>query len=271
MAGLIEHYGFTIYCNRLHDIMFYSLNVKHVKILSLNVKDSTSHTHTRMAFFLQFEDTHTVIIACSEVVQSWMTGHYPISVSIFTSLVNLDSAIHIPNSHCPVLRVRQKNLHSRMENDTRDIVIVTFKSLHLPVLVAWETPELDVFVISSWGKYFHSGMEGDPSHPFFVSIDDVLHFNFGTSVKFVGTWTYLTYRLFFELMKVPNADSLIKTAACYQCIFRMKGCTHNIMTMSCKYCNSHSILPVPDANSLIVGTTYYPRELIVKFNSSNVV
>ena len=68
-----------------------------------------------------------------------------------------------------------------MEEHAAYIARVTLQCVHLPVLVARESPEFDSFVVSGRGKDLHSGVEGDPVDALFVAIEDVFHFYFSAS------------------------------------------------------------------------------------------
>ena len=56
-----------------------------------------------MKFSLKFENTHTVVITRSEVVERGVRRENPVSVSVFASLVDLYSSIHVPEAHGAIL------------------------------------------------------------------------------------------------------------------------------------------------------------------------
>ena len=121
-----------------------------------------------------------------------------------------------------------------MEEHAAYIARVTLQCVHLPVLVARESPELDSFVISSRGKDLHGGVEGDPVDAFLVAVEDVFHFDFCASNNLRWSRTTLLHRELFQLEEVPDSDSLIETATRDEGVFRVELGTHHIVRMSCK-------------------------------------
>jgi len=139
-----------------------------------------------------------------------------------------------------------------VEDNAGDVVTVALQSLHLPVLVTGKAPQLYVFVISCGRKDFHCGMESNPIDAFFVAVNNVAHFDLGATVKLVGLAAGFAHRLFLEFCEVPDPDRLVEAATGDQGVLRMKSGTHDIVAMACENCDTHAILPVPNAHSLVI-------------------
>jgi len=74
-----------------------------IQILGLNVDEAGADACRGISFTLHFEDTHTVIVASCEVVHGGVRCEDPIPVSVFSGLVDLNSAVQVPEAHCAVL------------------------------------------------------------------------------------------------------------------------------------------------------------------------
>lgn len=68
-----------------------------------------------MTLTFKFKDIHTIIVTSSKVVKGWMSGQDPISISVFSSLVNLVLGVEIPESQSLIFGVRKEDLQSWME------------------------------------------------------------------------------------------------------------------------------------------------------------
>lgn len=99
----------------------------------------------------------------------------------------------------------------------------------------------------------------------------MLNLNFGASIDFTWSGTLLVHQLFFEFEEVPDANSLVKTAAGDEGIFRVECSTHYIVRVPRQDCNFAAVLPVPDANCLVVARGDYPWQVMVELNCAYVV
>ena len=81
-----------------HDLLVVRGQVIHVKLLLLHKEEGGSDSDRCVSFFLQLEHRHTLIISRSEVVQSRMRGHDPVSVSVLSHSVDGKTSLHVPNS-----------------------------------------------------------------------------------------------------------------------------------------------------------------------------
>ena len=158
-----------------------------------------------------------------------------------------------------------------MEHNAANVVGVPFEGIHFPVLIATKSPELDGLVVCRRSEDFHSWVEADPVDSFLVTFEDMFDFNFGASVKLIRLGPCFGHTLLLQLVKVPDSDRLVKTAARYQGVLRVESCRHNIMRMACQNCDTTSVLPVPDSHGLIVTAAHNPRQLQVKLNCAHVV
>jgi len=205
-----------------------------------------------MSLPLQFEDTHAVVVTSCKVVQRGMGSQDPVSVGVSSCLVNLYSSVQVPESESLVLRVGQENLKPRMEYNTRDIVCVAFHRVHLPMLVARESPELDALVIGSRCHDAHGWMKSNPVNTALVTFEDVLDLDLGPTKNFVWPGPALLHALFLELREIPDPDCLIKRCTGNQCIVWMEGRAHDVMAMPSKYGDDIPALPVPQSHSLVI-------------------
>lgn len=80
-----------------------------VKIPIFDEENIGSLTLRSMSFPLQFEYTHSVVVASGEVVQSRVSSDDPIPVCISPRLMKLYSSIQVPQSQSFILGIREEN------------------------------------------------------------------------------------------------------------------------------------------------------------------
>ena len=158
-----------------------------------------------------------------------------------------------------------------MENDARHVVGMTFHSVHLPVLVSWQPPQLYRFVICCGCNYSHWRVKCDPVDSTLMSFKDMLDFNIGRRKSITRLIASFLETLFLEFCKVPHSNSLIKGGRSNKRVIRMECCRHNIMAMTGQDCDYPSALPIPKPNCLVVWATKNPRQLFVELYCSHVV
>ena len=148
---------------------------------------------------------------------------------------------------------------------------MTLHRIHLPVLIAGESPELDGFVIGCRSHNPHGWVEGNPVNSTLMAFKDMLHFNFSTAKDFIWSRATLLHAFFFESSEVPNSNGLIKGSTGNERIIRVEGGAHHVVTMASENSNDTPILPVPQSHCLIITARYDPWQLFVEFNRSHVV
>ena len=169
MNWLIQENLFPACLNWSQYWLLLACQVVQIKLLRFDEEDRATNTIGCMAFPLKLENIHSIVIACCEIVKSRVTIHDPVAVGILAFLSNLNTALHIPEAHSAVFWIWEKDLHTWMEHHTWDVASVTLKGVHLPMLVTWESPKLDCFVISCRSKYLHGWMEGNPIYSFLMA------------------------------------------------------------------------------------------------------
>lgn len=102
-------------------------------------------------------------------------------------------------------------------------------------------------------------METNPVDALFVTLKNVFDFNLSTAIKLVRFRACLLHALLFEFVKVPDTDGLIEGTTCNKSILRVESGSHHVVGVAWEDSNAHTILPVPNADKLIVGAGHNPR------------
>lgn len=192
---LIEENLLAICINSCHNLLILGWKVIETEILILYEEYMGTWSNWSMLFSFNFEDNHTIVISCSEIVERRVCWKNPKSVCIFSCLRDLDSSIEVPESKGFIFRVRNQYLHSWMEDNARYIVCMSFKSIHFPMFISGESPEFDGLVISPRGHNFVCRMEGHPVDSLFVAFDNMLNLYFSPSKYFIRSAALLLHTL----------------------------------------------------------------------------
>ena len=68
MNRLIQKNLLSTSLHRSHNRFILRVEIIEVKLLGLDIEDGASNAITRVTFALEFEDIHTIVITCTEVV-----------------------------------------------------------------------------------------------------------------------------------------------------------------------------------------------------------
>lgn len=101
--GLIHHNLLSISVNRSHDSLLLGRQVVIVEVFVFHKEYLAARPCRGVVLPLEFENLHAVVISCGEIVHGWVCGQNPESISVLSLLVDLNSSVHIPDSHSLVL------------------------------------------------------------------------------------------------------------------------------------------------------------------------
>lgn len=104
-----------------------------------------------------------------------------------------------------------------------------------------------------------------------MAIKNVLHLNLTSSYNLVRSAARFLHREFLQFEEVPDTDCLIQRATSDEGILGVELGTHHIVRVACEDCELVSILPVPDANGLVVTRADDPWQLRVELHRADVV
>jgi hypothetical protein len=158
-----------------------------------------------------------------------------------------------------------------MEHNATNVVSVTLKCVHLPVLISWESPELDCLIICAWSNYFHCWMKSNPIDSLFVAFDDVLDLHFSATKDLIRSASLFLHAFLLKSWEVPNSNSLIKWCRCEKSLLWMKASGHYVVRVTSQDSYNASILPVPYAYGLIIWAWTDPRQILVEFYCPNII
>jgi hypothetical protein len=114
-------------------------------------------------------------------------------------------------------------------------------------------------------------VETDPVDSFFVTFENVLDFNLGTAIKLVGFRPGLLHTLLFEFVEVPDTNGLIEGTTCDKSVLRVESGSHHVVGVAREDSDAHAVLPIPNADKLVVGAGHDPGQVYVELYSSHVV
>ena len=180
-----------------------------VEILVFNEKNHAARASGSVGFSLKLKHAHTVVISRSKVIHGGVSSEDPEPICVFALLMDLYPTVHVPYSEGLVFWVWQKYFHPWVEEDARDIIGVALESIHLPVLISRESPELDCLIICAWSNYFHCWMKSNPIDSLFVAFDDVLDLHFSATKDLIRSASLFLHTFFLKSWEVPYSNSLI--------------------------------------------------------------
>lgn len=214
VIGLIHHDLFTVGVDRGHDSLILWWQVMIVEILVFNKENHAAWASGSICFPLKFKHTHSVVISSSKVIHGGVSSKDPEPISVLALLMNLHSTVHIPYPQGLVLWVWQQDFHPWVEKDTWDVISMALESIHLPMLISRQPPQLDSLIVCTRSNYFHSGMKSDPIDTLFMPFNDVFHFHFSATEYLVGSASLLLHTFFLKSWEVPYSYGLIEWCRC---------------------------------------------------------
>lgn len=189
----------------------------------------------------------------------------------------------LPNSDTLVFAVGKNQFSLWVEQNGRDIVVVTTTRINFPGFAFVVTPQFDKSIIGSRDNQWRGGMKRDPVDTAIMTLKNVLYNDIRLPEQISlssgdGCWSN-TIRgshswhcvLLAESRDVPDTDSLVKTCTGYQIFGWVELSTHHIVIMSSENCNRRARLPVPNTHSLIIGRADNPRIVFVEKRGTNIV
>mmetsp|Transcript_61993 Transcript_61993/g.98252 ORF Transcript_61993/g.98252 Transcript_61993/m.98252 type:complete len:202 (+) Transcript_61993:3072-3677(+) len=190
----------------------------------------------------------------------------------------------VPDPDGPVFGIRQYQVLSilpRIVQYTRDIVEVSTQGINFPRLRFVHTPELDEAIVGARNHERLRRVERSPIDATVMAFQDVLHYRVGAakdvaSCRILRRAIWATNCFVSQARCVPHTDCLIEGSRhdqvfAYRVRARGEARAHDIVIVTCEHSDARTRLPIPNADSLVIGSTQNPWIFVVELDCADVV
>lgn len=148
--------------------------VQFAQVTLFHVVQEVPVDRVRGTFSLQLEDDHSGVVPRGEQVQVGVRRQHPEPVVFPPERVQVVSLRHVPDANALVLAVGQEEFLAWVEQDARDVVVMSAACVDLPGFGIVHSPQLDLAVVRSGDYQRESGVEARPVYSAIVAFENVL-------------------------------------------------------------------------------------------------